>query len=770
LDAHELLYATISHYYASLCQQQQKSEIALGNARDKNVPRINGIASDAAEQQSLEQLHRTLCTPGTRTMLLLADKSEIVANLKRREISEVKPERQSRANQREGEVEEEKEEEEEEEEEETKNDQQLLMTSSQYEADVEADENSDLESEHSLRGHRLHHHHHHHHKPSSRRSLLAGASHRLTTTTATTNSSSASNQQDRHQDFCCPSSGINSSMSEDCLTASLRGDDLQQQQQGPPPPPAPSPAPMVGEHCSRKLPASASSAAADNCYQQKSRGYRICRLMSCGGGGESSALATSTKTRSTLPLGGIKMGLRGHRSAVMDNNKNRSSIPKEEEEEEDEDESLIAGRKAASSKSSKTVRHFLNGFDHYLEEALQRQQTFWRRMRQQPQQQQNKITEGERKEEKGGEERLLSVLGIEQQIVGSVTFYKSYRLTGIKVIELALISVRRQYQGAGIGSHLLRAVKQSGQIGPYDAIRVKVPSSNSVLFDFFLANDFSDDLILNASFDQLDSVCSDEGDRDDVGDGDDPRENPFALFSSEVLGRRGGGGPGTGSLARNGIDRRASPSPSPMSHLGHSLSFDGFGNGSPMTTSVDHHRFIFEDLWSYQSGGTPGTSSASASLSSGKSCPSKQKKWWTSLCYLPPFSVATSLCSRDYHHGTTSLNSHHHHQRPPSSSSLVGQLDNRYVDELIEEANGVWRRDLLAAYRTQWSCVGRLRAEIARLRTVIVDAEQSIETLQRENLQLRARLRQCKSETTAQLNAQKHLFLLKNFNFDSLDF
>ena len=65
--------------------------------------------------------------------------------------------------------------------------------------------------------------------------------------------------------------------------------------------------------------------------------------MSCGGGGgESSALATSTKTRSTLPLGGIKMGLRGHRSAVMDNNKNHSNIPKEEEEEEDEDESLIA--------------------------------------------------------------------------------------------------------------------------------------------------------------------------------------------------------------------------------------------------------------------------------------------------------------------------------------------------------------------------------------------------------------------------------------------
>lgn len=507
--------------------------------------------------------------------------------------------------------------------------------------------------------------------------------------------------------------------------------------------------------------------------------------MSCGGGGESSALASSTKTRSTLPLGGIKMGLRGHRSAVMDNNKNRSSIPKEEEEE-DEDESLIASRKATkSSKSSKTVRHFLSGFDHYLEEALQRQQTFWRRMKQQ--QQQNKITEGERKEEKGGEERLLSVLGIEQQIVGSVTFYKSYRLTGIKVIELALISVRRQYQGAGIGSHLLRAVKQSGQIGPYDAIRVKVPSSNSVLFDFFLANDFSDDLILNASFDQLDSVCSDEGDNDE--DGDDLRENPFSLFSSEVLGRRGGG-PGTGSLARNGIDRRASPSPSPISHLGHSLSFDGFGNGSPMTTtSADHHRLSLRTfgvggggggdsriskskstiLFS-QSGGTPGTSSTSTPLPS-KSYPNKQKKWWTSLCYLPPFSVATSLCSRDYH-GTTSLNSHHlhHHQRPPSSSSLVGQLDNRYVDELIEEANGVWRRDLLAAYRTQWSCVGRLRAEIARLRTVIVDAEQSIETLQRENLQLRARLRQCKSETTAQLNAQKHLFLLKNFNFDSLDF
>lgn len=74
------------------------------------------------------------------------------------------------------------------------------------------------------------------------------------------------------------------------------------------------------------------------------------------------------------------------------------------------------------------MRHFLSGFDHYLEEALQRQQTFWRRMKQQ---QQTKITEGEIKEEKGGEERLLSVLGIEQQIVGSVTFYKSYRFVNL---------------------------------------------------------------------------------------------------------------------------------------------------------------------------------------------------------------------------------------------------------------------------------------------------------------------------------------------------
>ncbi len=88
-------------------------------------------------------------------------------------------------------------------------------------------------------------------------------------------------------------------------------------------------------------------------------------------------------------------------------------------------------RSRKATKSSKTVRHFLNGFDHYLEEALQRQQTFWRRMRQQQQQQQNIITEGERKEEKEGEERLLSVLGIEQQIVGSVTFYKSYRFVNL---------------------------------------------------------------------------------------------------------------------------------------------------------------------------------------------------------------------------------------------------------------------------------------------------------------------------------------------------
>ncbi|OTF76115.1 hypothetical protein BLA29_005769 [Euroglyphus maynei] len=49
----------------------------------------------------------------------------------------------------------------------------------------------------------------------------------------------------------------------------------------------------------------------------------------------------------------------------------------------------------------------------------------------------------------------------------------------------------------------------------------------------------------------------------------------------------------------------------------------------------------------------------------------------------------------------------------------------------------LWRHNLLASYRTQWSCVGRLRSEIDRLRQQLAKRDVTIDQLRRENFNLR---------------------------------
>lgn len=148
-------------------------------------------------------------------------------------------------------------------------------------------------------------------------------------------------------------------------------------------------------------------------------------------------------------------------------------------------------------------------------------------------------------------------------------------------------------------------------------------------------------------------------------------------------------------------------------HLQHSISFD---HGSPK--SLSRYR----------------TSRGTANKL--RSNPLSPSTAWISLCYLPPFSVCNNSSSSV---GKFSGNTRY---STSNSRNLIYELDNRYVDELIEEANVVWKRDLLAAYRTQWSCVGRLRAEIGRLRSLLRECESTVEGLRRENHQLKTKLLQ----------------------------
>lgn len=295
-----------------------------------------------------------------------------------------------------------------------------------------------------------------------------------------------------------------------------------------------------------------------------------------------------------------------------------------------------------------------------------------------------------------------------------IIFYNS-RLTGIKVIEIALISVASHYQSSGIGTYLLKSVKESGQIGPYDVIRVKIPSMELCLKQFFMKNDFTDDLILNASFDQLDSVCSE-------GEDEGEMENDYEHNNME-----------TNQGDQVDCDGQS---------MSHSISFD---------TSQPYSHLRMRRMGKRPIGTTSSTTTSSSTSS---------MTTMTSMCYLPPFSVATALS----HHRTmgqsanvisstlnnvpnvlttTSTSStYRNYYASTQSRTLLQELDARYVDEMIDEANGVWRRDLLAAYRTQWSCVGRLRAEIIRMRDTLRECESTIDSLKRENHQLKTKLLQ----------------------------
>src|SRR5699024_3020374 len=101
-----------------------------------------------------------------------------------------------------------------------------------------------------------------------------------------------------------------------------------------------------------------------------------------------------------FPLG-IKMGVKGGGGRGGSNGKNR---PSHEEY------------------SKKPTKKYLQEFDHFLEAALRRQQQFYR-----------VFCQGHLGQQSGtssildDHEELLQHLGIEQQIVGCVTFYKSYR-------------------------------------------------------------------------------------------------------------------------------------------------------------------------------------------------------------------------------------------------------------------------------------------------------------------------------------------------------
>ncbi|XP_076341442.1 uncharacterized protein LOC143241978 [Tachypleus tridentatus] len=95
-------------------------------------------------------------------------------------------------------------------------------------------------------------------------------------------------------------------------------------------------------------------------------------------------------------------------------------------------------------------------------------------------------------------------VGMEHKLIASATFQKNYRIPGAKIVYLSFLAVRKKFRKRGLGSFLLKKLKTPSLVGPYDALVVR--SENSTL-QFFRKNGFTDDIILNSKFRDVDEGC-----------------------------------------------------------------------------------------------------------------------------------------------------------------------------------------------------------------------------------------------------------------------
>ncbi|GFS90268.1 n-acetyltransferase domain-containing protein [Nephila pilipes] len=91
-------------------------------------------------------------------------------------------------------------------------------------------------------------------------------------------------------------------------------------------------------------------------------------------------------------------------------------------------------------------------------------------------------------------------VGIEHRLIAAATFNKNYRIPGTRVVYLSLLTVRKRFRRSGIGKYILKKLKSPSQVGPYDALVVR---ADPTALNFFLKNSFTDDLILNSRFREL---------------------------------------------------------------------------------------------------------------------------------------------------------------------------------------------------------------------------------------------------------------------------
>ncbi|XP_050402209.1 uncharacterized protein LOC126818717 [Patella vulgata] len=91
-------------------------------------------------------------------------------------------------------------------------------------------------------------------------------------------------------------------------------------------------------------------------------------------------------------------------------------------------------------------------------------------------------------------------IGVENRIIGCLTFEKKYVRHRERVIHLTILTVRPRYRKYGIGKFLLSQVVDPAVTGQYEAV---VVHADNGAVDFFQKFGFSDDLVLNSRWSEL---------------------------------------------------------------------------------------------------------------------------------------------------------------------------------------------------------------------------------------------------------------------------
>ncbi|KAG1938259.1 uncharacterized protein si:dkeyp-50b9.1 isoform X2 [Pimephales promelas] len=99
-----------------------------------------------------------------------------------------------------------------------------------------------------------------------------------------------------------------------------------------------------------------------------------------------------------------------------------------------------------------------------------------------------------------------SAVGVESLIVAAACYEVKLLSTGDTVLQLSLLAVRKHYRYLGIGSYIIELLKTQSIVGQYDALVAHVDMG---AIDFFKSHEFTDDLLLNDKFKELNDEWTD---------------------------------------------------------------------------------------------------------------------------------------------------------------------------------------------------------------------------------------------------------------------